>query len=226
MPREELRIVGGAYDALHRVLHAWCDLQAKYAAIENEPAYDNSEAANTSLLIAAANSLYGWTGISEMWVERLPKGQHQKDATDTKLGRGLLDAYLATETAGHLLELKQAWMLPKLGKEDALKYEGVNPLIAAQQQLQQLDHQGSFSKGQEFTSYYGAFLVPSFDKTKTPMKRKKVFAAMNTFCCDNFESYAIIAPNLKDRDLTRVGRGLYRPLVAIGLRVHLNKDRR
>ena len=47
MAREELRAIGGAFDELHRVFHAWCDLQSKYSAIENEPAYDNSAKKNT-----------------------------------------------------------------------------------------------------------------------------------------------------------------------------------
>ncbi len=220
MARTELRKVGGAHKELHRVLHAWCDLQSKYAAIEGEPAYDNSEAANTSLLVAAANNLYGWTAISELWIERAAKNRSEAQENELKLRRGLLDAYLATEEMGYLLELKQAWMRPSVSGENTFRYIGADPLVSARKQIRQLDYQGSFSKGQNFTSYYGSFLVPSYDRDVLPVSRKEAFSLMENFCHENFECYAILSPSLRNREFTREARNVFRPLVAIGLRVH------
>ena len=70
MAKSELRSVGGTLTDLHRVLERWCDLQSKYVQIEGDLAYDHTEAANTSLLVSAANAIHGWTGLAEL---RTPK---------------------------------------------------------------------------------------------------------------------------------------------------------
>ncbi len=136
------------------------------------------------------------------------------------LGRGLLDAYLATQDTGHLFELKQKWMTPA-ETDKVFRYDTSDPFPIAKQQIQQLDHSESFSKGQDFMSWYGAFLVPHYDKKTWRITRKQAFDRLVDFCKEKeFEAYAVFAPNLKNKALTRSDQNTYRPVVAIGLQVY------
>jgi len=220
MAEKELRHVGGSLAGFRRVLEGWCDLQAKYAAIEEEPAYDNSEAANTSLLVASANAIYGWTSLAESWVEK-KKFKDVDDVDSSTTGPGLLDAYFATEDLGYVVELKQAWI--SLMRDDAIREKSYSALLSeANAQITQLDFKDSFPR-KYFTGMYGAFLVPIYDPKKRKPKRRKLFENMVKHCETNFDAFAVFAPALSRWNCTssmKDGHKSCHRLVALVLNVH------
>ena len=211
MAKSELRSVGGTLTDLHRVLEGWCDLQSKYAQIEREPAYDHSEAANTSLLISAANAIHGWTGIAEM---RIPK----RNAENAKTKNGLLDAYIRNEEYKYVIELKQVWMKGKDIETEIRNKEYKYPLDEAEKDVRELKFKkGHFAYDCKFL--HGVFLVINHDPTKVTRKKKSLFEELVQHCNSNFDAFAIFSPALKNRKLTRHknNHDWYRPIVALAL---------
>lgn len=198
--------------ALKVILAAWCELQIKFSVVEGEPAYDQSEAANTSLLVAAANLQPNWVGIAEYYVEReLADSKHR--------GRGSLDAYLATENQGYLFEIKQQWMTTARNQGARLRYDGGNKLKKAEQQVRQLMHENGFAKDTvEFCSFFGGFLISAYEITEDQIHRRAAFEELVSFCRENFQTYAAVSPGLKRSRLSRTNWNSYRPAAAIVLR--------
>lgn len=221
MKSKEKRIIGGDDKTLHPVFEAWFDIHSNYIRIEGETAYDYSEGANTSLLVAAANSLPDWVGVAEHYVDRAPKERSLESSEKPKkveTNRGLLDAYLATEDYGYLIELKQRYMRPitKRNKVGSFGYYHSSPLPEARKQIQQLDFKGSFATGKYFTSYYGGFLVPSYQWKKYKIEQDEAVSRLEEICRESFSTYAIFGPDISDKDLS-LSKKNYRPVVALGL---------
>jgi hypothetical protein len=221
MKNKEIRIIGGDDKTLHPVFEAWFDIHSKYISVEGETAYDYSEGANTSLLVAAANSLEGWVGVAEHYVDRAPKDETPdplEKSKKVKTNRGLLDAYLATEEHGYLIELKQRYMKPitKKDKVGSFGYYHSSPLPEAKKQIEQLDFKGSFATERDFTSYYGGFLIPSYNRKEYKIKQDEAVSRIQSICRESFSTYAIFGPDLSDEDLS-LSKKNYRPVVALGL---------
>lgn len=211
------------------LLRNWCELQDRYSKITGEPAYDNSELANTSLFVSAANSLENWTGLSEHWIARSampPVGNLRARPTR----RGLLDAYLEDSKSdrGYCFEFKQGWLKENATK-NGFRYWGANPFTAASKQLDCLNYQGSFLLEDGNFSFTGAYLVPEMDPSngKTKCSRKNAFEKLIEFCSDkDYDHFAVYSPNLERVALTRgrAGAKTYRPAVAIALNAHQFKN--
>ncbi len=189
-------------------------MHTKYARSEKETAYDYSENSNTSLLVSAANSLQNWTGLAEHVEDRNETDKNGK----TKLKKGRFDAYLATENTGYLLELKHSWVRPQKGSSSNIEYWPQQDKIEkAREQIHSLHHKNSFAVQSNMKSFYGAFLVMSFKKKPGSPRRPDLFYAMEKFCKERFDTYAIIAPALSDREMTVKQADRYRPIAAIAL---------
>ena len=213
MAKSELRSMGGMLTDLHRVLEGWCDLQSKYAQIEDEPAYDHTEAANTSLLVSAANAIDGWTGIAEL---RIPK----RDAESSKTKNGRLDAYIANEEYGYVIEFKQVWMTGKDFKTEVRNKRYKDLLSKAKRDVRELKFKKGIFDYDACKFLHGAFFVISHDPAKVKRKKKALFDDLVQHCDSKFDAFAVFSPALKKEDLIRhIGKNKwYRPIVALGLK--------
>ena len=215
MAIRDLRYVGGTLTDLHRVLEGWCDSQSKYAEIISAPAYDESEMANTSLLISAANAIHGWTGLAEVCVKR----QHLGNSAVTK--PGLSDAYISNEDCGYIIELKQAWMPMKGNETEISKRRYSRKLKEAKEQIDQLSSADSIASWEEdpyLFGVYGVYLVPTYNSPKGKIKRKALFNNLVQHCGSNFDAFAVFSPALKQKEYTRDEHRSCRSIVALGLK--------
>ena len=212
MARSELRSVGGTLTDLHRVLEGWCDLQSKYSQIDFEPAYDHTEAANTSFLVSAANAIHGWTGVAESCVP------WKLDAEGSKKHRGRLDAYIAIEDHGYVIELKQVWMTGK-DETEIPSHNYSRKLSRAEKQIKELDFKGS-DFGNDCTFLFGTYLVPDYDPAKYKLKRKVLFRKFVQHYESIFDAFAVFSSALTNKEATRehdYKQKWRRPIVALGL---------
>ena len=202
---------------LEPVIVQWRRLLANYSDLDGGIAYDHSENANTGFLVAAANAVPGMTGMVEHWTERARAEDAPGTADKRKTGRGLLDAYIATDDTGYCLELKQCWL--RKGKGDRLVFSGSDRLKQARTQIETIRDAGFFQAGHRFL--YGGFLVP--DLPEEPGKRPtqaRVVEWLGAFCEEqDLDVHAIFAPDLKRGAMkSGPGNGFFRPCVALGLK--------
>ena len=109
-------------------------------------------------------------------------------------------------------------MRPQKGKSAAIEYwPGQDKIDDAKEQIRSLHHKNSFAIQSNITSFYGAFLVASFEKQGDLPKRPALFNAMEKFCKERFDAYAVIAPALSDKEMIVKEVDRYRPVAAIGL---------
>ena len=197
------------------VLNAWCDLQEKYARMEEEPAYDHSELANTSLLVSAANSLEGWVGIAEHVVLR---GRIENSRTSS----GHLDAYLDCRDKGYCFELKQSWLRIGKNPETGFVLDGGDHLQDAKKQIEELRAGGVFYK-EECDFCFGSYYVANIAESNELPSRSNALRWMADFCDEQgFGVYVVFSPGLGKKSLMRgPNGGHYRPCVAFGLNIHL-----
>ena len=200
----ELRSVGGTLTNWHRVLEGWCDLQSQFAQTFREPAYYSTELANTSLLVSAANSIHGWTGVAEWKVEK-------RDLDEGVNGVGWADAYISYGLASdwsdwrdYVIELKQVWMQggniePKISKNG---YR--DKLRKAEEAVKAIKSTNNFKK--KCTYLFGAYLVPTYDPTSHEIKRKALFKKLERHCKSNFDAFAVFSPDLKKSEITIKGK--------------------
>ena len=212
MAIRDLRSVGGTLTDLHRVLEGWCDLQSKYAEIIRVPAYDESEMANTSLLISAANAIHGWTGLAEVCVKR----QDRRNSTARR--RGLSDAYISNEDCGYFIELKQAWMSMKGNETEISSGRYSRRLKEAKAQIAEIYVEDDIAIWEE-AYLFGAYLVPIYSSQKGKIKRKALFNNLVQHCeSKKFDAFAVFSPALKQREFTRDEHHSCRPVVALALK--------
>ena len=205
MARSELRSVGGTLTNLHRVLEGWCDLQSKYAQIVSKPAYYDTELANTSLLVSAANAIHGWTGIAEMSVVKRDLGKGVK-------GFGQADAYISyglssdwSDFREYVIELKQVFM-QRSNIEPEISNNGYrDKLRKAEEAVKAIKFKNNvFDK--KCTYLFGAYLVPSYDPRKHKIKRKALFKNLEQHCKSNFDAFAVFSPALEKSEVKRKGK--------------------
>lgn len=227
MPYKEECKIGGKCEKLtselKQLLTKWCELQSKYAKLEQEAAYDHSEAANSSLLVSAANSLENWCGIAEHWVERKPRKAAETTKQEHKkanVSRGLLDVYISTNDRGYIIEMKQAWPAPDARHKNnmVLTDKGAAKLRESRSQIEQMDFKKGLVRHNNITALYGTYLVPYTTKDTFTFEREEIFEATIAYCDrKKFDVYAVFAPELEKEDLTVGKRKSYRPVVAMGL---------
>ncbi len=139
---------GRGNHALRPVLDTWSDLVTGYLDSEWETPFNHTEAANNSLLCAAAYK-NDWVGICELVVAR--------DKGTNSVGR--CDVYLSNESKGFLIETKQLW---HASSSKNFTKENLGKLKQAEKQAKDLP---DYRKDQDYRRFAGAYVIPAFSKT-------------------------------------------------------------
>ena len=129
---------------------------------------------------------------------------------------GQLDAYIANEKWGYVIEFKQGWMTGKDFETEIRNKRYTNLLDSAKKDVRELNFKQSECDKNCCKFLYGVFLVINQDRMKVMKNRKMLFDDLVRHCNSNFAAFAVFSPALKNKDLIRHNKW-YRPIVALGL---------
>jgi len=206
-PKGSISLKRGPDHPLLPVLKKWANLQSRFAEQEFEGAFDHSEMANTSLLIAAAYQTKNWSGAAEVYVERTSQ--------EGVVGNGRVDAYLANTQKGFFVEVKQLWVNVNGSSGPNLTKENIAKVAEAKGQIQSLSPKGSYTRRPEYRRLYGGFIIPVIPygcPDRSLMQARALDIARN-----HFGLIAWSFPQIDEEHFEMEDQNAYRPGVVLGL---------
>jgi len=142
------------------VFENWAKIQLDFFWSQNFYGFDQSEAGNSSLLVAAAHATAGWTGIAEIYADRKASGK------GSKTSRGLCDVYLATYERGYSIENKIAWIAATANTELMFSKNSCAKIEMAKAQAVSLRNEANGTDDSEYSFGYGVFMVVEVPSSK------------------------------------------------------------
>ncbi|WP_092497646.1 hypothetical protein [Meinhardsimonia xiamenensis] len=204
---------------MDKVMKNWCILHERYSRIVDEGAFDFSEGANTSLFISAVNMIDEWISVAEHNVKRMASER-----------RGRFDVYIASDDHDYVIEMKQIY---KKVTPQTRTFPNVESgkFARAREQVESINLDDIFEDPQSVTPLFGGFIVPTCTEELMPPNRfyrtraEELFDRLVRHCNENFDAFAVFAPDLKRGDLVYEdyhGEKLIRPMAALVLKKATN----